>query len=117
MILNYSQFILVLLCPPLAALLFILRRKLTRLTWLGLLGLVLIAVAYTTPWDNYLVATRVWFYNPSLVLGIILGYVPLEEYVFFIVQTLAVGLFAVWLWRWLYPQDWTPVGRTKQKKK
>ena len=41
---------------------------------------MILALLYTTPWDNYLVATGVWFYNPGLVSGIVLGYVPIEEY-------------------------------------
>lgn len=56
---------------------------------------VLIALIYTTPWDNYLVATGVWYYNPELVTGITIGYVPIEEYTFFIVETIMVGL---WWW-------------------
>lgn len=56
---------------------------------------VLIALIYTTPWDNYLVATGVWYYNPDLVTGITIGYVPIEEYTFFIVETILVGL---WWW-------------------
>lgn len=55
-------------------------------------GHVLLALLYTTPWDNYLVATRVWWYDPDLVLGITLGYVPFEEYVFFVGQTVLLGL-------------------------
>jgi len=56
---------------------------------------VLIAVTYTTPWDNYLVATGVWYYNPDLVTVIVLGYVPIEEYTFFVVETILAGL---WWW-------------------
>jgi lycopene cyclase domain-containing protein len=56
---------------------------------------IVLAVLYTTPWDNYLVATGVWTYSPALVSGIILGYVPLEEYVFFVLEALLVGL---WWW-------------------
>ena len=50
------------------------------------------ALLYTTPWDNYLVATRVWWYDPDLVLGFTFGYVPLEEYLFFVGQTVLLGL-------------------------
>ncbi|MHB8625356.1 MAG: lycopene cyclase domain-containing protein [Aggregatilineales bacterium] len=114
---TYSLFLLVFVCPPLGILLYVLRQKLTRPVWVGLFALVVVAVAYTTPWDNYLVASRVWYYDPRLVLNIILGYVPVEEYLFFILQTLAVGLFVVWLWRRLYPQDWTPPGRASRGKK
>jgi lycopene beta-cyclase len=56
---------------------------------------VLLALIYTTPWDNYLVATGVWWYDPELVTGITLGYVPIEEYTFFIVQTLLTGLWTL----------------------
>ncbi len=54
---------------------------------------IILALLYTTPWDNYLVATGVWFYNPRLVSGIVLGYVPIEEYTFFLLQTFFVGLW------------------------
>ena len=63
--------------------------------WLGIAVHVLLAVVYTTPWDNYLVATGVWYYNPDLVTGILLGYVPLEEYIFFVLETILAGL---WWW-------------------
>jgi lycopene cyclase domain-containing protein len=59
---------------------------------IALLIHVLLAVAYTTPWDNYLVATGVWWYDPARVLGLTLGWVPLEEYLFFVLQTLFTGL-------------------------
>ena len=47
--------------------------------------LALLAVVYTTPWDNYLIYKNVWWYGPDQVLGTI-GYVPIEEYFFFIIQ-------------------------------
>ena len=58
-------------------------------------GLAVVALTYTTPWDNYLVASRVWWYDPSLVTGIVIWYVPIEEYTFFVVQTLFTGLFTL----------------------
>jgi lycopene cyclase domain-containing protein len=60
---------------------------------------VLLALVYTTPWDNYLVATGVWYYNPELVTGIVFGYVPIEEYTFFIVETIFSGLWWLFLAR------------------
>ena len=54
---------------------------------------IILALLYTTPWDNYLVSTGVWFYNPRLVSGIVLGYVPIEEYTFFLLETLFMGLW------------------------
>jgi len=63
--------------------------------WVAILVHVILAVVYTTPWDNYLVATGVWYYNPSLVTGIVFGYVPIEEYTFFVLETILSGL---WWW-------------------
>ncbi|MFQ3568159.1 MAG: lycopene cyclase domain-containing protein [Aggregatilineales bacterium] len=70
-------------------------------------GLVAVAVGYTTPWDNYLVATRVWWYDPKLVNGLVLGYVPIEEYTFFVLQTLLTGAWTLYLARHL-PADEAP---------
>ena len=67
--------------------------------WIALLAHAVIAVLYTTPWDNYLVASEVWWYDPDLVLGITLGWVPLEEYTFFVLQTLLTGLWLLYLAR------------------
>lgn len=61
--------------------------------------LVCVAVIYTTPWDNYLVANQVWWYEPTLVTGITLGWVPIEEYSFFILQTVLTGLWIIYLCR------------------
>ena len=67
--------------------------------WLALIAHVVIALVYTTAWDNYLVATRVWWYDPKLVTGVVLGWVPLEEYTFFIIQTLLTGTWLLLLAR------------------
>ncbi|MEL7363476.1 MAG: lycopene cyclase domain-containing protein, partial [Bacteroidota bacterium] len=59
---------------------------------LGLI--VVIAFVYTTPWDNYLVYREVWGYPPERVVARI-GYVPIEEYMFFVLQSLITGLFTL----------------------
>jgi lycopene cyclase domain-containing protein len=66
-----------------------------RAVWMAIALHMVVAVIYTTPWDNYLVATGVWYYNPELVTGMLIGYVPIEEYTFFVVETLLAGL---WWW-------------------
>ncbi|MBE2221468.1 MAG: lycopene cyclase domain-containing protein [Anaerolineae bacterium] len=66
--------------------------------WWVLFIMIIIAVIYTTPWDNYLVATRVWWYDVNLVTGYVIGWVPIEEYTFFIVQPIMTGL---WLLFWM----------------
>ena len=67
--------------------------------WLLIGVLMVIALTYTTPWDNYLVATGVWWYDPALVTGITLGWVPIEEYTFFILQPVMTGLWLLFLAR------------------
>jgi lycopene cyclase domain-containing protein len=63
--------------------------------WIGITIHILFAVVYTTPWDNYLIATNVWYYNPELVTGWVISYVPIEEYTFFVLETILAGL---WWW-------------------
>jgi lycopene cyclase domain-containing protein len=65
--------------------------------WAAIALHVVIAVVYTTPWDNYLVANGVWYYNPALVTGLVLGWVPIEEYAFFVLQTVLAGLWMLFL--------------------
>jgi lycopene cyclase domain-containing protein len=74
-----------------------------RAVWIAIGIHVLLAVTYTTPWDNYLVATGVWYYNPELVTGLLIGYVPIEEYTFFVVETILAGL-----WWWFLVRRLTP---------
>ncbi len=62
-----------------------------------------IALVYTTPWDNHIIREGVWVYGPDRVLGVI-GYVPVEEYAFFVLQPLLIGL---WLYRALERRPFT----------
>ena len=101
---TYLQFHLTFVLPPIAALLLVvLSRRPTAGTgglkpW-AMLGLIMgIAFLYTTPWDNYLVYREVWTYPPGAVLATI-GYVPVEEYAFFLLQPVLTGLFLFVLMR------------------
>jgi len=51
---------------------------------------------YTTPWDNYLIWRDVWHYGTDRVVGTI-GYVPVEEYLFFLLQPILTGFWLYWL--------------------
>lgn len=55
-----------------------------------------IAFVYTTPWDNYLVKTQVWNYEDHRILFKI-GYVPFEEYCFFILQTIMTSCWCLYV--------------------
>ena len=101
---TYAGYLAVFLCIPLLAVAVLAWRKASRrsrrwrcLAWFALAVHVVVAVVYTTPWDNYLVATGVWWYDPGRVTGVTLWWVPLEEYCFFVLQTLLTGLWLIWL--------------------
>jgi lycopene cyclase domain-containing protein len=68
-------------------------QKIRKAIWIAMGVQIALALIYTTPWDNHLVATAVWGYSPKMVTGVTLGYVPLEEYIFFVLETLLVGLW------------------------
>lgn len=94
---TYLVFLLVFIVPPIVVLALLQPRPLggvggRRGVW-SLPALCAIAFLYTTPWDNYLVFRGVWGYGPERVLGTI-GYVPVEEYLFFLLQPILTGLFA-----------------------
>ncbi|PWH13317.1 MAG: hypothetical protein DDG58_14340 [Ardenticatenia bacterium] len=72
-----------------------------RRAYIVVLAHIALALAYTTPWDNYLLAKGVWFYDPQRVSNIVLGYVPLEEYSFFVLQSLLTGLWTLMVRRHL----------------
>ena len=100
---TYLQFHFVFILPPLLLLAFLTYRaaRQGRVPRAGLVTLgvhVLLALVYTTPWDNLLVARGVWGYGDNRVL-FTLGWVPFEEYLFFVLQTLLTGLWVLLLRR------------------
>ena len=110
-IMTYFQFHFVFIIPPLLLLLGLnlwdLKRGLpfTPEGWHGrkfalwaIFVHILLALVYTTPWDNYLVYKEVWGYPPGRVMATI-GYVPVEEYLFFILQTILTSLWMLWIIR------------------
>lgn len=106
---TYMQFHLAFTLPPVAAMIVLylicFRTRafdkgkpgaLMRWPVIALLAHVVMAVLYTSPWDNYLVANGVWGYPEGKVIATI-GHVPIEEYLFFILQTVITGLFLLTL--------------------
>ncbi|WP_103029190.1 lycopene cyclase domain-containing protein [Salinibacter altiplanensis] len=93
---SYLSFHLVFLVPPILGMMALHRRPRQMgndlRVDLAIPVVCLIALTYTTPWDNYLVAQEVWWYGANRVVGTI-GYVPVEEYMFFVLQPFLTGLF------------------------
>jgi lycopene cyclase domain-containing protein len=100
---TYLQFHLIFIFPPLLLLVLTSRRLLGRIgprAVPALIGVVLLALIYTTPWDSELIRRGVWGYGPDRVIGTI-GLIPIEEYLFFILQPLLAGL---WFYRVMPPR-------------
>ena len=94
---GYLEFLLIFVGVPFLVLAFIgfRLRALDGSITKGILLLCLIALVYTTPWDNYLIMRNIWSYPDGAVIGTF-GYVPIEEYLFMVLQTgLAGVLFAL----------------------
>ena len=53
-----------------------------------------LALLWTAPWDDHLVRTGVWSYDPAQVIARI-GAIPLEEYAFVVLEVLLVGAWAL----------------------
>lgn len=59
--------------------------------WAIIAGHAAIAVLYTAPWDNYLVAAEIIAYNPLAIQGPKLGLLPMEKYLFLASQPILLG--------------------------
>jgi lycopene cyclase domain-containing protein len=96
---SYLTFHLLFVIPPLVTLgaLALVREG----TWLagrplgGLAIIVALALVYTTPWDNLLIAEGVWWYGDGATAAHIWK-APVGEYLFFILQPV---LTALWLFQ------------------
>jgi lycopene cyclase domain-containing protein len=76
-----------------------------RTYWTGVAIITAVALAYTIPWDNYLIARGVWWYGDGSTLAN-LGHAPVEEYLFILVQP---TLTALWLSHLSLPSEWPTV--------
>lgn len=100
--LSYRSFHLVWTLPLCAVLYLVARPFLTKLDRAKLILLPIIALVWTTPWDNLIVKNRAWFYHRHCIWFTI-GYVPIEEYFFFVIQSLISTLWCILLTRWYLP--------------
>jgi lycopene cyclase domain-containing protein len=107
---TYFGFLALFLVPPILALLVVLRRSLGREHIVALVALAAIALLYTSPWDNYLVIRGVWTFDRDKIANWFIWRVPLEEYVFYLLQVLLTGLFTIWLLGRLTPRSPSPRG-------
>jgi lycopene cyclase domain-containing protein len=90
---TYLQFVVAFVVPPALALaVAVFAAGGERGHAAGIALLASVALAYTTPWDNYLVAKGVWRYGDGVVTARI-WHAPVGEYLFVLLQTLVAGLW------------------------
>ncbi len=93
---TYLEFHLIFILPVIALLLALSWWRGSPLFGRGPLAglgvLVVLAVVYTTPWDNYLIHWGVWWYGEDVVWRR-LWLAPVGEYLFFVLQPLITLLF------------------------
>jgi len=92
---SYLLFHTLFIVPPILLLWITLPRRLHELggrrAQIALPLISIVALSYTAAWDNYLVSRAIWWYGSGRVLGTI-GAVPVEEYLFFVLQPVLTGL-------------------------
>ena len=96
---SYLQFLIIFLVVPIAILLLLLRGRIGHVPGRALALTMLVALVYTGPWDNAIVRNGVWSFGRGHVLNIVIGVVPIEEYLFYLLQVALTGLFTLWLLR------------------
>jgi lycopene cyclase domain-containing protein len=95
---TYVEFLAIFLGIPVIAGVWI-TRGIGRPLILTLAGISILALIYTAPWDNLIVINGVWSYGTHRVAGVILGHIPLEEYVFYVLQVIMTGTLTAALLR------------------
>ena len=90
---TYLEFLILFIGIPLFAISFWAYKKrcLDQKNISGIVLMCVIALVYTTPWDNYLIMENIWSYPTGVVFATI-GYVPIEEYGFMVMQTMLAGV-------------------------
>ncbi|MFM8412919.1 MAG: lycopene cyclase domain-containing protein [Alphaproteobacteria bacterium] len=92
---TYARFLAIFLLPPLALAIALEGRRLAARHFLLLAALTAVVLAWTSPWDNLAVAMGFWGFDPARTSGLWIGWLPIEEYTFFLLQTWVAALFVI----------------------
>ncbi len=96
---TYAVWLLLFLVLPLVLLSLALRRRLLDRRFLALAGVLpLVALAFMAPWDHLAAVWGIWSWAPGQIWGLRLWDVPIEDYLFCLLQALlAVTVTYTWL--------------------
>ncbi len=90
---TYFGLLLLFVLPPILLLLALRWRALASIGIVPLGLMLVIVYVSATIWDNAAVALGLWDYAPERIVGTRLWLVPIEEYLFYGLQTLLTGLW------------------------
>jgi lycopene cyclase domain-containing protein len=62
----------------------------------SLVTIVILILLVSIPWEMVAIG-HIWYYSPTVILGIRLLNLPIEELAFFVIDGLLVGTLALWL--------------------
>ncbi len=99
---TYACFLAVFLLPPLAGMGLLLRQHLfNRRYWSVTVRLLLLVLPAMTVWDHTATALGLWNWTPRQTWGVSIWLIPLEEYLFALLETvlLTMLMYAVVLWQ------------------
>jgi lycopene cyclase domain-containing protein len=90
---TYAGFLALFLLVPIGSLILLLgRRLLCRRYWLTTALLAAIVLLAMAPWDHAAVARGIWNWSLAQTWGLRLWLIPLEEYLFALLETLLTTL-------------------------
>jgi lycopene cyclase domain-containing protein len=105
---TYADFLSIFLLPPLLLLSLLLRRRLLNKQYWSTTALLLLAVLPGMAiWDHTAVALGVWNWTPQQTWGLRLWLIPLEEYLFALLDTLLLTMLVYATKIWLYEKQTT----------
>ncbi len=98
---TYWQFHLAFNLPAFVLLLWLARRRMRAMHWKWIAALCGIVLLTTAPWDNWAVHQRIWDFDWQRVTPVVVPFggvtwrLPMEEYAFFVVETVMVALLTL----------------------
>ncbi len=90
---SYAEMNLIFMIP--VAVLLVFARKSVNWKVLGLSALALIVM--TAIFDNFIVGSGVVAYNPETLLGVFIGFAPIEDFAYTLVAAVLIPLTWWWL--------------------
>lgn len=99
--LTYLEVNLCYLLPPTVVLCLLLRPFISDFDKFKLVSLTGLAIVYTTLWSSFMVYHKAWWYCKRAVINTH-AHVPIEEYLFFILQTIFTTLWTILCTRWTF---------------